>query len=136
MLLELVELPGHFISRFPRELSGGQLQRINFARALAAEPKLIICDEITSALDTLVSASIIELLLSLKERLGLAYLFISHDLSTVANLADSVAVMRHGEIVECGTVAEVLKPPYHQYTELLLNSIPKLRKGWLEEVSA
>ena len=135
-LLELVELPGHFISRFPRELSGGQLQRINFARALAAEPKLIICDEITSALDTLVSASIIELLLSLKERLGLAYLFISHDLSTVANLADSVAVMRHGEIVEYGTVAEVLKPPYHQYTELLLNSIPKLRKGWLEEVSA
>lgn len=135
-LLKLVELPGHFINRYPLELSGGQLQRINFARALAAEPKLIICDEITSALDTLVSASIIELLLSLKERLGLAYLFISHDLSTVANLADSVAVMRHGEIVEYGTVAEVLKPPYHQYTELLLNSIPKLRKGWLEEVSA
>ena len=127
-LLELVELPGHFINRFPRELSGGQLQRINFARALAAEPKLIICDEITSALDTLVSASIIELLLSLKERLGLAYLFISHDLSTVANLADSVAVMRHGEIVENGTVAQVLKPPYHQYTELLLNSIPKTPK--------
>ena len=135
-LLKLVELPGHFINRYPLELSGGQLQRINFARALAAEPKLIICDEITSALDTLVSASIIELLLSLKKRLGLAYLFISHDLSTVANLADSVAVMRHGEIVEYGTVAEVLKPPYHQYTELLLNSIPKLRKGWLEEVSA
>lgn len=134
-LLDLVELPADFINRFPRELSGGQLQRVNFARALAADPKLIICDEITSALDTLVSKSIIELLLNLKKKLGIAYLFISHDLSTVANLADSVAVMRNGEIVEYGSTEQVLKPPYHEYTELLLNSIPKLKQGWLEEVS-
>jgi peptide/nickel transport system ATP-binding protein len=135
-LLDLVELPAEFINRFPRELSGGQLQRINFARALAADPKLIICDEITSALDTLVSKAIIELLLNLKKKLGIAYLFISHDLSTVANLADSVAVMRNGEIVEYGSTEKVLKPPYHEYTELLLDSIPKLKQGWLETVSS
>jgi peptide/nickel transport system ATP-binding protein len=135
-LLDLVELPADFIDRFPRELSGGQLQRINFARALAAEPKLIICDEITSALDTLVSKAIIELLINLKNRLGLAYVFISHDLSTVAKLADSLAVMRYGEIVESNTTRTVLTPPYHEYTERLLDSIPKLRTGWLEEVVA
>ena len=135
-LLDLVELPANFIDRFPRELSGGQLQRINFARALAAEPKLIICDEITSALDTLVSKAIIELLINLKSRLGLAYVFISHDLSTVAKLADSLAVMRHGEIVESNSTRVVLTPPYHEYTERLLDSIPKLRTGWLEEVVA
>lgn len=133
-LLDLVELSFDFIDRFPRELSGGQLQRINFARALAAEPKLIICDEITSALDTLVSKAIIELLIKLKERLGVAYVFISHDLSTVAKLADSLVVMRYGEIVEFNRTEKVLKPPYHEYTELLLNSIPRLRTGWLEEV--
>ena len=133
-LLDLVELPADCIDRFPRELSGGQLQRINFARALAAEPKLIICDEITSALDTLVSKAIIELLINLKKRLGLAYIFISHDLSTVSKLADSLAVMRHGEIVEFNKTGKVLTPPHHEYTELLLDSIPKLRTGWLEEV--
>ena len=133
-LLELVELPADFIDRFPRELSGGQLQRINFARALAAEPKLIICDEITSALDTLVSKAIIELLINLQKRLGIAYVFISHDLSTVAKLADSIAVMRYGEIVEFNSTKKVLQPPYHEYTELLLDSIPRLRTGWLEEV--
>lgn len=132
-LLDLVELPANFIDRFPRELSGGQLQRINFARALAAEPKLIICDEITSALDTLVSKAIIELLINLQQCLGIAYIFISHDLSRVAKLADSIAVMRHGEIVEFNSTDKILKPPYHEYTELLLNSIPRLRTGWLEE---
>lgn len=133
-LLDLVELPAYFIDRFPRELSGGQLQRINFARALAAEPKLIICDEITSALDTLVSKAIIELLINLKNRLGVAYVFISHDLSTVSKLADSLAVMRYGEIVEFNSTGNVLTPPHHEYTKLLLDSIPKLRTGWLEEV--
>jgi len=131
-LLDLVELPADFIDRFPRELSGGQLQRINFARALAAEPKLIICDEITSALDTLVSKAIIELLITIKRRLGVAYIFISHDLSTVAKLADSLAVMRYGEIIECDTTEKVLKPPYHEYTKCLLDSIPKLHTGWLD----
>ena len=133
-LLELVELPTDFINRFPRELSGGQLQRINFARALAAEPKLIICDEITSALDPLVSAAIIELLRNLKKQLGVAYAFISHDLSTVANLADSIVVMRNGKIVDFDATEKVLEPPHHPYTELLLNSIPKLQPWWLEEV--
>ena len=133
-LLNLVELPADFIDRFPRELSGGQLQRINFARALAAEPKVIICDEITSALDTLVSKAIIELLINIKKHLGVAYIFISHDLSTVARLADSIVVMRNGEIVDFNTTEQILKPPYHEYTKLLLNSIPKLRTGWLEEI--
>jgi len=133
-LLNLVDLPIQFIDRFPRELSGGQLQRINFARELAAEPKLIICDEITSALDTLVSEAIIELLISLKQRLGVAYVFISHDLSTVAKFADSLVVMRNGEIIESDDTKKILQPPYHEYTKLLLDSIPKLRTGWLEEV--
>ena len=133
-LLNLVELPADFIDRLPRELSGGQLQRINFARALAAEPKLIICDEITSALDTLVSKAIIKLLIHLQKRLGIAYIFISHDLSTVAKLADSLAVMRHGEILEFNSTNKVLEPPYHEYTKLLLDSIPRLRTGWLEEI--
>jgi len=133
-LLNLVELSADVIDRFPRELSGGQLQRINFARALAAEPKLIICDEITSALDTLVSKAIIELLINLQKHLGIAYIFISHDLSTVAKLANSIAVMRHGEIVEFNSTNKVLEPPYHEYTELLLNSIPRLCTGWLEEI--
>ncbi len=133
-LLDLVELSADYIDRFPRELSGGQLQRINLARALAAEPRLIICDEITSALDTLVSRSIIELLLNIKNRLGVAYIFISHDLSTVAKIADTLAVMRYGEIVEFDTIDKVLKPPCHKYTELLLNSIPQLHTGWLENI--
>ncbi len=135
-LLNLVELSADFIDRYPRELSGGQLQRINFARALAAEPTLIICDEITSALDTLVSKAIIELLIKLKQRLSIAYIFISHDLSTVAKLADSLAVMRDGEIVEFNRTKDVLQPPYHEYTELLLDSIPELRRGWLEEATS
>jgi peptide/nickel transport system ATP-binding protein len=134
-LLNLVELSDDFIDRFPRELSGGQLQRINFARALAAEPKLIICDEITSALDTLVSKAILDLLINLKKRLGIAYVFISHDLSTVAKLADSIAVMHHGEVIDFNSTENILKPPYHEYTKLLLDSIPKLRTGWLEEVA-
>ena len=134
-LLKLVELPDEFIDRYPRELSGGQLQRINFARALAAEPKLIICDEITSALDTLVAKSIIDLLLGLKQRLGISYIFISHDLSTVSRLADFIAVMRDGEIVDCDRTEIVLQPPHHEYTRLLLNSIPRLRPGWLEQAA-
>ena len=106
---------------------------VKFARALAAEPKLIICDEITSALDTLVSKAIIELLINLQNRLGVAYIFISHDLSTVAKLADSLVVMRNGEIVEFNNTEKVLTPPCHEYTKLLLDSIPQLRTGWLEE---
>jgi peptide/nickel transport system ATP-binding protein len=135
-LLELVEMLPSFAWRFPHQLSGGEKQRINLARNLAAEPDLIICDEITSALDTVVAAAIMQLLKDLRDRLGVAYVFISHDLSTVANFADRIAVMRLGEVVDYGTTAEVLSPPYHEYTELLLASVPDLRTDWLDEVTA
>lgn len=132
-LLERVELPTDFARRFPPELSGGQRQRINLARALAAEPKLIICDEITSALDTIVAQQILVLLASLQEELGLSYMFITHDIATVAKVADRIAVMRHGRIIEQGPVDEVLTPPSHAYTQLLLNSVPEMRTDWLDQ---
>ena len=133
-LLELVGLDPGFARRFPRELSGGQKQRVNLARALAADPQLIICDEITSALDTVVAEAILDLLVSLQERLNVAYIFISHDISTIARIADRVAVMRYGEVVEAGPTAEVLRPPHHDYTDLLVRSVPDLKVGWLETV--
>ena len=133
-LLELVEMSPYFAWRFPHQLSGGEKQRINLARALAAEPDLIICDEIASSLDTVVAAAIIQLLRYLCDRLGVSFIFISHDLSTVANFADHIAVMRLGEVVDYGSTADVLTPPYHEYTELLLSSVPELRIGWLDEV--
>jgi peptide/nickel transport system ATP-binding protein len=132
-LLELVELPSSFAHRFPRELSGGQRQRVNLARALAAKPKLIILDEITSALDTIVAKAILELLRDLQERLGVAYIFISHDISTIARVADEIAVMQNGRIVAHDTTANILIPPHHEYTELLLGSVPDLRTDWLDE---
>jgi peptide/nickel transport system ATP-binding protein len=135
-LLELVELPASYARRFPHELSGGQRQRINLARALAAEPQLIICDEITSALDTIVAEAIFELLRDLQERLHVSYIFISHDISTIAKVADTVAVMCNGEVVEYGTTEEILTPPHHGYTELLLTSVPDLRTDWLDEIRA
>ena len=135
-LLELVELPASFMDRYPRELSGGQKQRVNLARALAAKPDLIICDEITSALDTIVAEAILDLLQDLQDRLGITYIFISHDISTIAKIADTVAVMRLGEVVEYGSTSEILTPPHHEYTELLLDSVPDLHPGWLEKVMA
>jgi peptide/nickel transport system ATP-binding protein len=132
-LLELVELPASFANRFPRELSGGQRQRVNLARALAAKPKLIILDEITSALDTIVAKAILELLRDLQERLGVAYMFISHDISTIARVADDIAVMQNGRIVAHDTTANILAPPHHEYTELLLGSVPDMRTDWLDE---
>lgn len=131
-LLELVELPPEYGNRYPRQLSGGEKQRVNLARALAAEPQLIICDEITSALDTVVAKAILALLKDLQTKLNIAYLFISHDLSTIANVADTIAVMRYGEVLEMGTTAEIMSPPYHPYTELLLNSVPEMRTDWLD----
>ena len=131
-LLALVELPESYASRYPGQLSGGERQRVNLARALAAEPKLIVCDEITSALDTVVAQAILDLLRDLQERLEVGYLFISHDISTVARVADTIAVMQNGEIVEHGSTGTVLAPPHHPYTELLLKSVPDLRTDWLD----
>ena len=133
-LLEMVELPATFARRYPEELSGGQKQRINLARALAADPELILADEVTSALDTIVGAAVIELLKGLRERLGVSYMFISHDLSTVASFADRIVVLYAGRVVEDGTTAEILGLPSHPYTQLLLSSVPELRQGWLEDV--
>ena len=131
-LLARVELPIEFFRRFPTELSGGQRQRINLARALAAKPKLIICDEITSALDTIVAQQILDLLGSLQDELGLSYLFITHNIATVAQISKKIAVMRSGQIIQQGYVEEVLTPPCHEYTQLLLNSVPEMRTDWLD----
>jgi len=135
-LLEEIELGAEFIDRYPAELSGGQKQRVCIARALAAKPKLIICDEVTSALDPLVADGILKLLLALQKREGVAYLFITHDLATVRAIADSIAVMYQGEVVRYGPKSQVLAPPFDDYTDLLLSSVPEMRLGWLEEVIA
>lgn len=135
-LLELVSLPASFVSRFPSELSGGQKQRLNLARALAADPDLVLCDEVTSALDVVVRQEIVALLRRLRETLGTAFVFITHDLSTAGALADRVVVMRGGVIVEEGPTATVVNSPAHSYTRLLLASVPIARKGWLDEAIA
>lgn len=135
-LLEMVRLPAEYVTRRPGQLSGGEKQRVNLARALAAEPDLLICDEITSALDTVVAEQIVRLVEDLRDRLGLAILFISHDLATVATLADEVVVMRRGVAVEQGPGASVLAAPQHAYTRLLIDSVPELRADWLEEAVA
>ncbi|HVT54402.1 MAG TPA: ABC transporter ATP-binding protein [Dongiaceae bacterium] len=133
-LLRHIDLPESFISRRPGELSGGQKQRVCIARALAAEPELIICDEVTSALDQLVGEEILRLLNRLQEELGVAYMFITHDLGTVRRIANKVAVMLKGQLVAYGDTAKIFAPPYHPYTELLLSSVPEMRSDWLDEV--
>ena len=132
-LLEMVELPLVFADRYPHELSGGQKQRVNLARALAADPEVVLCDEVTSALDTIVGANVIELLKSLREKTGVSYVFISHDLSTVASFADEIVVLYAGRVAEQGPTDQVLSPPYHPYTRLLVSSVPEPRVGWLED---
>ena len=133
-LLDEIEMGKGFIDRYPAELSGGQKQRVCIARALAAKPKLIICDEVTSALDPLVADGILKLLLELQARERVAYLFITHDLATVKAIADKIAVMYRGEVVRYGSKTAVLTPPYDDYTDLLLSSVPEMRLGWLEAV--
>ena len=136
-LLSLIELePDLYIDRYPDELSGGQKQRVSIARALAAEPEFIICDEVTSALDQLVAEGILRLLDRLQREFNLAYMFITHDLATVKAIADNVVVMLQGEIVEQGPKTDVFSPPHHEYTELLLSSVPEMDPDWLNELIA
>jgi peptide/nickel transport system ATP-binding protein len=135
-LLDAIELGKGYADRYPAELSGGQKQRVCIARALAAKPKLIICDEVTSALDPLVADGILKLLLDLQARENVAYLFITHDLATVRAIADSIAVMFKGKVVRYGPKSQVLAPPFDDYTDLLLSSVPEMKLGWLEQVLA
>lgn len=131
-LLEEIELPAaQYFHRLPSELSGGQKQRVGIARALAAEPKFIICDEVTSALDQLVAEGILRLLARLQDELHLSYMFITHDLATVRSIADEVVVMKDGEVVEQGPKTEMFQPPHHPYTDLLLSSVPEMDPDWL-----
>jgi peptide/nickel transport system ATP-binding protein len=131
-LLRDVELPPDLATRRPPALSGGQKQRVAIARALAAEPDVILCDEITASLDPLVADGVIRLLDRLRRERGVAYLFITHDLGLVRSLADDVVVMEHGRIVDAGSRDEVLSPPWHPTTELLLASQPGTEAGWLD----
>jgi peptide/nickel transport system ATP-binding protein len=135
-LLEMIELNGDFMQRLPGELSGGQKQRICIARALAAEPDFIICDEVTSALDQIVQEGILKLLMRLQKELGLTYLFITHDISTVKAISDQVVVMNQGEVVEQGQKTDVFQPPHREYTELLLSSVPEMDPDWLTNLNA
>ena len=135
-LLDKIEMGKGFVDRYPAELSGGQKQRVCIARALAAKPKLIICDEVTSALDPLVADGILKLLLNLQRVEDVAYVFITHDLATVKAIADSIAVMYRGQVVRYGPKSEVLSPPFDAYTDLLLSSVPQMEFGWLEKAIA
>jgi peptide/nickel transport system ATP-binding protein len=136
-LLNEIELdPDTYIDRLPTELSGGQKQRVGIARALAAEPEVVICDEVTSALDQLVAESILRLLVRIQKNHSLTYMFITHDIATVEAIADDVVVMQNGEIIEQGLKEIVLSPPYKPYTELLLSSVPQMDPDWMDNLLA
>ncbi len=131
-LLEQIELDDSFMDRLPGELSGGQKQRICIARALAAQPDVIICDEVTSALDQIVQEGILKLLLRLQREQGLTYLFITHDIAVVKAISDEIVVMFQGRVVEQGLKSEILAPPHPDYTQLLLSSVPEMDPDWLD----
>jgi peptide/nickel transport system ATP-binding protein len=133
-LLDQIEMGTGFVDRYPAELSGGQKQRVAIARALAAKPELILCDEPTSALDPLVADGILKLLLRLQKEAQLSYIFITHDIAIVRAIADSVAVMHRGKLVRFGPKSQALSPPFDDYTDLLLKSVPEMEIGWLERV--
>lgn len=133
-LLDLVQLPQTVASRLPGGLSGGQKQRVNLARALAADPDLILCDEVTSALDTVVGAAVLDLIAQLRRELGVSYLFISHDLHTVRAVCDEIVVMQHGRKLAQVARADYERGPHHPYYQLLERSVPELRQGWLDEM--
>jgi len=135
-LLGQVGLAAEYLDRYPAELSGGQKQRVCIARALAAEPEVIVCDEVTSALDQVVQEGILKLLLSLQEMLGVTYIFITHDLNTVKAISDRVVVMRAGRIVDQGLKSEVLDPPREAYTRALFSSVPTIDPDWLTRLLA
>jgi ABC-type oligopeptide transport system ATPase subunit len=128
-LFELVGLDPSDTSKYPHEFSGGQRQRIGVARAIALEPSLVVCDEAVSALDVSVQAQVVNLLLDLQQRLGLAYLFIAHDLRLVRQICDRVAVMYRGRLVEVAAAERVFSAPVHPYTQALLSAIPRLQPG-------
>jgi len=133
-LLEMIELDESFIDRYPSELSGGQKQRICIARALAANPELVICDEVTSALDQIVQEGILKLLQKLQKELNISYIFITHDIDTVRAISDEVVVMFEGKVIEQGLKSKIFKPPHPKYTELLLSSVPEMNPNWLTKV--
>ncbi len=136
-LLNDIELdPAVYLDRLPSELSGGQKQRVGIARALAADPQLVICDEVTSSLDQLVAESMLKLLVRLQRERDLTYMFITHDIATVRAIADEVVVMKEGVVVESGPKDEIFRPPHHPYTELLLSSVPEMDPDWLSRLTA
>lgn len=134
-LLEMIELDESFIDRLPSEMSGGQKQRVCIARALAADPEIIICDEVTSALDQIVQEGILQLLLRLQKQYNITYLFITHDIATVQAISDEIVVMFQGKVVEQGPKSEILSPPHPDYTQLLLSSVPEMDPDWLDKLA-
>jgi peptide/nickel transport system ATP-binding protein len=135
-LLDSIELNESYIDRLPTEISGGQKQRISIARALAAEPEIIICDEVTSALDQIVQEEILTLLMKLQKDTNVSYLFITHDIATVRAISDEIVVMHRGKVVQQGPKSQVLNPPHPAYTELLLSSVPQMDPDWLTNLLA
>ena len=127
----MIELDEIFIEHYPSELSGGEKQRICIARSLAAEPELVICDEVTSALDQIVQEGILKLLQRLQKELNNSYIFITHDIDTVRAISDQVVVMFEGEVIEQGLKSKIFSPPHPDYTELLLSSVPEMDPEWL-----